>query len=162
MPTKLDNFILENFSEYNQEHKWIKEEMLNDPVTRKYIGDIDRIIYKLNSVNKLESPLNEFLVIKYGEEDYGYNPCGIAFLETKYDDKGTPKIYISYSLLKKYRGKNLGKLFLYEFSEELFIMNPEIEELYVEIDPQNVASIKAANFVGYEANDEYNTYSMKR
>lgn len=56
---------------------------------------------------------------------------------------------VSYAILNNYRKYHLSALLLQEFSDKLLI-DYNVNELNLSINPSNIASIKTSNLVGYK------------
>ena len=135
---QLDNFNLEKYKSYNLEHRSIMTTIDNDNSSKKYLGDLFLFIRNTNLRNEDNNIDNIYIAY--------YNSYPIGFISINIFDN---KAYISYALLNEYRHQYLGSLLLQEFSDKLFeIYN--FKDIYLEISPKNIASIKTSNLVGYK------------
>ncbi len=133
---QLDNFYLERYQDFNLEHRSIMT--IIDNTSRKYLGDL---FFLINNTNKRFEDNNiDSIYIAY------YNNYPIGFISLNiYDNKP----FISYALLSEYQHQYLGSLLLLEFSDKLFnIYN--FDNLYLDINQSNIASIKTSQIVGYK------------
>ena len=147
---ELDNFILEDYNPFNIEHKSVIVELENDASATKYLGDLN-LFYK-NILDDQEEGYFAHLYIAY------YNECPIGFISINVNDN---KYYIASGLLKEYRGYHLAALLLQEFSEKVFEVREDINNLYLAINEKNFASRKTAELVGYSQDNKVR-YQMKR
>lgn len=157
---KLQNFILEKYQFGNVEHKSQVIKLGNDPLVRKYIGDLDLVLDKIINDKGLRNKVDAFYVINYGREDYHY-PIGITFVN-KYERGEEENIYLSYALLEEYRKQNLGSMFLEQFAEKLLELYPNHNKIYGSINQTNIASKKTAELAGFKKDQGATLYSFER
>ena len=124
----------------NINHKSVIVKLVNDPISMRYLGDLSYLITYLSNVNELDG----FYVVNYNDED-----IGIITL-SKLDDK----YFVTYGLIPEYRGNHLASVLLNEFSSKIFEDNEDINELYLSINKQNIASRKTASSAGYLKENE--------
>ena len=142
----LDNFMLEEFSEFNMEHTLVIEEL-----GCKYLGDLKLLLKNIKDDN--ENGIYGAMYIAY----YNDYPVGMISINTG----SSGKYYISAGILKKYRGYHLAALLLDEFTEKVFDSHDEINDIYLLIDEKNYPSQNTAKLVGYNQIDNI-TYVMKK
>lgn len=152
MKLELDNFFLAEYDPKNVDHKTTIIELENDEGGRKYLGDLE---YHIELVNERyqENRCNHAFIAYYGEEE---DPSGFISITGKDD-----AYQISYGIRPKYRGEYLGALLLQEFSEKMFEIYPEIDDLTLVINNLNTASRKTADLAGYTQEDRV-SYTQKR
>lgn len=146
---KLDFFELQEYDFNNLNHRSVIIELYNDKDSRKYLGDLS---YSIEMINKRKE--NNFLnnaFIAYRNN----NPIGYISITTKENN-----YEISYGILPKYRGENLGMLLLQDFSLNIFKENKNIDELSLIISKDNIKSRKTAISAGYYQENE-NKFSMR-
>ena len=146
----LDNFVLEDYDEFDYNHKCTIMELSNDIDARNYLYDVK---WKMDAVKRRseDNPLNLAYVAFYN--DYPIGIITLSYINREY--------YISYGILPEYRKQYLASLLLQEFSEYLFTTYPEIDALNLSIVEKNTGSVHTAKRVGYERITNPR-YSMKR
>jgi len=147
---ELDNFMLEKYNPFKIEHRCVITELENDVSANRYLGDLN--LFYRNIMNDKEEGYFANLYIA------NYNNYPIGFISINVNDN---KYYIASGLLKEFRGYHLAALLLQEFSEKIFEVRPEINNLYLSINEKNFASRKTAQLVGYEQENTIR-YKMKR
>ena len=71
--------------------------------------------------------------------------------------------HLGVAIVPKMRGLNLSSELLKEFSEYLFSKYPDISNVYVQIQPQNIGSIKNALKAGFQHEEDTNVrYVLRR
>lgn len=146
---KLDNFVLEKYSEYDDIHNEVLNNLGSDNATKKYLGDLRYAIFRIEQ-RKQEYDCNAFYIAFYNDYPIGY----ISLTNIKYS------FQISSAILPKYRGQHFAALLLQEFSEKVFETYSYIDKLDLVIENKNIGSIKSAELAGYEK--EGNAYSQRR
>lgn len=147
---KLDNFILEEFDKNNFEHKSTIIELQNDKLAQMYLGDLDYSLIRIEQRHE-ENKKNKAYIAYYNNEAVGY--ISLSCMSNDYE--------ISYGILPKYRKQNLGALLLDEFSEKIFDIYLDIDKLSLQINKQNIGSIKLARLADYEK-ENITKYTRKR
>ena len=140
---KLDNFLLEEFDEFDAVHRRVIS-MINDVQANKYLGDLEYHIKRVYDRKKNDELHNEVYIAYYDSRPVG-------FISISHKDFGYE---IASGILPLERGKHLGALLLQEFSEKLFELYDDIDEVMLKINPNNQSGIKAANLVGFQQNDD--------
>ena len=147
---KLDNFRLEDYNPYDFNHKSVIVQLENDSSATKYLGDLN-LFYK-NILDDQEEGYFAHFYIAY------YNDYPIGFISINVNDN---KYFIASGLLKEFRGYHLAALLLQEFSDKVFELRNDINDLYLSINEKNFASRKTAELVGYTKENKVR-YQMKR
>jgi len=138
----LDNFTLVEYEENNAQHK--------DVVSRIVLNDEDGYLryleqgIKLINQRKNENDINYCYIAYYNDYPVGY--ISIFYFSNAYR--------IIYGMLPEYRRQNLCALLLEEFSEKM-LENNKIDELVLDIFPDNIGSIKVAELADYKQTDEF-------
>lgn len=146
----LDNFILEEYNNHDFEHKKLVSKLNNDASVYRFLGIIEMYInncLKQGEINGIDT----FYVAKYNNEVIGF--IALNVIEDKFE--------ISYAILPEYRKEYLASLLLQEFSEAIFSQYNYVDKIYLQINQQNIGSIKTATLVGFEK-EKSTRYSMKR
>ena len=147
---ELDNFRLEDYNPYDFNHKSVIVQLENDASATRYLGDLN-LFYK-NILDDQEEGYFAHLYIAY------YNDYPIGFISINVNDN---KYFIASGLLKEFRGYHLAALLLQEFSDKVFELRNDINDLYLSINEKNFASRKTAELVGYTQENKVR-YQMKR
>jgi len=137
---KLKHFDLQPYNSSNKDHKLVIFKLINDKISMKYLGDLSYLLSDLNNIIEIDG----FYIVSYLNEY-----IGIITLSEVVD-----KYFITYGLIKESRGKNLASLLLKEFSNQVFLDNNNINDLYLSINKQNIASRKVAYNAGYIKDSE--------
>ncbi len=151
MTLNLDNFILEEYNTNYSNHKEVLEQLSCDQETKKYLGNLQYTIQKINQ-RKAINNLN-FAWIAYYKDGSPIGFLTLSYMEASYQ--------ISCSILPEYRRQNLGALLLQEATEKIFEEYQQIEEIILKIDQKNIGSIKMADLAGYSRENE-TTFREKR
>lgn len=149
---ELKNFYLENYNEYNNEHKSTMILIGNDKDSQKYLGNIDYMIHEIK--RRRENNNTDEIYIVFENKKFA-DPIGfisVSIIDGLFE--------ISYGILPKYRGKGYASKILGEFSQYLF-KNYEIEDLYLQINKENEGSIKVALKNGFD-NERLTKYHRGR
>ncbi len=146
----LDNFQLEEFNRENNEHREVLEKLNKDQGVKRYLGDIN---YSIERINKryCENRFNKAFIPYYNEYPIGY--ISLSYIDDEYQ--------ISCGILNEFRKENLASLLLEEFSDYLLNNYEEIDKLTAKIESDNIGSIKAASLASYSEEDR-NKYIRRR
>ena len=144
----MEFFELEEYDEYNWKHRSTVIALCNDDNVRRYFYDFDRYVTNIVEHGKDNGINKAYIVLK---KDKIVGMIMIDYLDYKY--------YISYALLPSKRHENLGTVLLGDFIEYLFQINADINNVYLEINASNIASIKTALNVGF-VKDGKTSYHM--
>ena len=109
---ELKNFYLENYNEYNNEHKSTMILIGNDKDSQKYLGNIDYMIHEIK--RRRENNNTDEIYIVFENKKFA-DPIGfisVSIIDGLFE--------ISYGILPKYRGKGYASKILGEFSQYLF------------------------------------------
>lgn len=136
---ELDNFFLAEYDPRNIDHKTVIIKLENADRKDKYLGDLEYHIERINQRREFNRCNHAY--ISYYNDD----PVGFISIYTENDS-----YQISYGIIPEKRKEYLGALLLQEFSEKMFEIYPEIENLTLTINTTNEASRKSAELVGFE------------
>lgn len=150
MKVNLDNFILEEYDQNNREHREVISHLGKDQGVKKYLGNINYSIEKIN-FRKNENFHNGAFIPYYNDYPIGY--LSLSYIHDEYQ--------ISYGILSEFRKQNLASLLLEEFSDYLLSNDLEIDQLILKIEQDNIGSRKVADLAGYTPNST-TKYSRKR
>lgn len=143
---ELENFILEEYNKNSNEHIEVISNLNKDQNVKKYLGNINYSIERINE-RKKENKYNKAFISYYNNYPVGY--ISLSYIGSEFQ--------ISYGILNEYRKQNLAALLLEEFSEYLLENYQDIEELILKIKEDNIGSIKVAELADYykESNEKY-------
>ena len=140
---KLDNFLLEDYNEFDDVHRNVIS-MINDIQANRFLGDLEYHIKRVYARRENDSRCNNVYIAFYDDRPIG-------FISISHKDFGYE---IASGILPSERGKHLGALLLQEFSEKIFELYQDIDKVVLKINPNNRSGIKAANLVGFQENDD--------
>ena len=147
---KLDNFTLEEYEEFNIEHKTTMVNLMNDPAVNRFIGNLDYFI-EHTKVRRENNGIDSIYIVKKAGTSIGF--ISLNIFSDKYE--------MSIAILPEYRHQYLGTMLVTDFTDYLFRNNEDINEIYVEINPSNVNSIKMVDNSGFKK-DNSTRYVIKR
>lgn len=148
----LDNFNLHPVNpELDFENEFYKE-LISDKGINRYLGEIFNL-YIITKKRYEDNFFDSFFFIEYNGNLIGIN------IFNKKDDG----IYISSGILKKYRGNHLAAVLLDDCVDYLLINYPDCNIINLEIEEDNIASIKTATLVGFEKEEaKYTLHRYKK
>ena len=148
MEIQLSNLKLCNYNSEKFEHKDFLLEMEGDSKS-SYIHDIKNRLLQSCTYNNVV--FNKGYKVSVNDKCVGY-----IFISKVIKDE----IFLEYSVIKKYRGKGIGKMILGEVSDYL-LDNYNLKSVILDIDPSNVPSVMTAISCGYIEDDiEYLNRNM--
>lgn len=148
----LDHFNLESFNKEDNRHIEVVKTLSDDELAYEFFYEINYMAYAYEEF-KEDNEHNE-LYIAY----YDGVPVGIISLHILKDD-----YHLGVAILPKMRGINLSSKLLQEFGHYLLYKNPEINNIYIQIHPQNIWCIKNSLKAGFVKEDGHDVlYSLKR
>lgn len=136
----MGNIVIKKYDEKDLDHRYIMVSLDNDEQFNKFIGDSYYLIANMDA-NKRRGLDNQIYIAYIDNE-----PVGL--LEHDILDE---KIYIKVGIIPDKRGNHYGRTILSYFLDYLFSMYPGSQEIYASINPNNLASIKTFNSLGFEA-----------
>lgn len=126
----MEKFVFQKFDQEDINHlEFIKELSSDKEITRFLNIDLN----------------NCFLVLEKNNFIGMFNLC-TGYFGCK------ENVDIKYAVQKDFRGKHYGRNLLNQITDETF-KDPNIKNIYLDIDYQNTASIKAAESCGFERSD---------
>lgn len=146
----LDNFKLEKYNKYDGDHISTIETLAIDPNITKDFGNLEYMVTCIERRYR-ENFYDQLFIAYYKDHPIGF--ISTSLVDDTYD--------IRNGILTKYRGYHLSSLLLLEFSEYLFKINSNIQELCIEINKENTEEIENALLIGYESIGR-NKYILKR
>lgn len=150
MRENIDRLSIVSYDAKNIKHKEFKKELLKDEEFKKYFGNffLSRIDDIFTGSNTLE--VGKAYLVEEKEEVIG------MIRIFSYHEAGF--INIQYAVGKEYRNQGYGKELLKEISK--YFLNKDIKRISLDIDKNNIGSIKCALDAGYEK--ENNSYVLRR
>lgn len=149
---RLDNFKLEKYDKYSYIHKKVIEEIEGN----YFLGNLEMHVDMVSRRKEEDYSHNDIYIAFYGDDDYGYRPVG--FISLNHKEFGYEVVS---GLLPEERGYHLGPMLLQEFSEKIFEVKSDIDELVLKINSKNHSGIRSALLAGYEKVDD-ECYVMRR
>ena len=146
----LDFFELESYSNTNGNHVNVINELMTDRASQQFLGDI-RFMIKMIMKRREENRIDNMYIAKRHGEYIGF--ISLSVIEDRFE--------VSIGLLPKFRGQSLAYLLTQDFVDHVLEMYPEIDGVYAKINPNNIASTKAAILTGFEL-DEDGRYIYRR
>ena len=146
----LDFFELESYSNTNGNHVNVINELMTDRASQQFLGDI-RFMIQMIMKRREENRIDNMYIAKKSGEYIGF--ISLSVIEDRFE--------VSIGLLPKFRGQNLAYLLTQDFVDHVLEMYPEIDGVYAKINPNNIASTKAAILTGFEL-DEDGRYIYRR
>lgn len=144
----LQHFTLESFDEEDANHKRVARLLHDDDDTYNYFGDIYYYIENRKII------ISDKLYVAF----YDGVAIGVIALLILHDN-----YYIACGILPEMRGINLSSKLLSEYCDYLFWKNPDLDNIYVQINPNNIQSIKNALKAGFEKEKDHNIrYVLRR
>ena len=147
---KLDNFDLEEYSQYNPLHQEVLSQVDSQLRSKLFLGDVNLIAQRTDERYQ-ENFKDRFYIAFYNDEPIGF--ITLNLMGDKYE--------ISSGIIPAFQKQHLGPLLLQEFSEAIFNKYYDIDKLYLHINEKNIAGQKSAELAGYE-HEAGNRYSMRR
>ena len=135
----MEEIKIEKYDANKFEHKYISVVLDNDDDFQKYVGDTYYLVQ--NMQKKQELGYNDQIYIAF----VGTSPIGLVELRILDD---LP--YISIGIIPESRGHHYGRILFSYFTEYLFHIHQEYENIYASVNPQNITSIKNILSSGFE------------
>ena len=146
----LKDFELENYHTYNDFHNEIINRLSCDDGVKKYLGNLEYLITKIQQ--RYQENFVDTLYLVYKEN----KPIGIVTVclrDEKYE--------IDCGILPEYRQKYYATILLNEFTEYLFNKYQRLDKVYLQIDGANDKSKIVAARNGY-INEQGDLYYKSR
>ena len=131
----LNNFI---YDKNNLENLHFLRKLTNDEDVKKRIQGLSNILS-----NKDNSFFGQGFIVKDNNIYVGYVHIGNF-------NKNEKCVYLIAAIDKDLRGKSYGKILLNEITEYIFKNYPEITNIRLKIDKDNIPSLKVADACGYK------------
>lgn len=148
----LQHFNLESYNEQDDNHAKIIKLLNDDEETYEFFFEINYMAFNYSEF-KSSNAGNEFYVAFYDEVPIGVLSSLVLQGEN----------HLGVAIIPSMRGLNLSSMLLKEFSEHLFLKNPNVNNVYVQIHPQNIGSIKNALKAGFQYEEDTNVrYVLRR